>query len=93
MALDRETLKQDLKVWITQELGLRRAPADIKDDAPLFGKGSEGLGIDSLDALQLGAAAEVKWGVKVPLDEDRAASARVLASVDSLADFILAHGK
>ncbi|HLV64980.1 MAG TPA: phosphopantetheine-binding protein [Polyangiaceae bacterium] len=76
-------LVHELKVLIIEELDLRaRTPSDIEDDAPLFG---EGLGLDSLDALQLAMAVEERYGVKVPEgDESRA----VFASVAALAEFV-----
>ena len=70
-----------------EELNLEgKTPADIDDGAPLFG---EGLGLDSLDALQLAVAVEESFGVRVPegeealvgstLDEDALAAAAAAA--------------
>ena len=54
--MDVGTLKTELKSLIVRELNLEgRDPATIQDDAPLFG---DGLGLDSLDALQLAMAIE-----------------------------------
>ena len=88
MEQDHQALTQELKEWITQELGLRRPASDIGDDVPLFGKENGGLGIDSLDALQLASSAEVRWGVKLPLEDGRHDSSHPLASVRNLARFI-----
>lgn len=63
------------------------APADIDTDAPLFG---EGLGLDSIDALQLVVAMEKDFGVVVP---DAATGTTVFASVRSMADYIAANRK
>lgn len=63
------------------------APADIDSDAPLFG---EGLGLDSIDALQLVVAMEKDFGVVVP---DAATGTKVFASVRSMADYIAANRK
>lgn len=63
------------------------APADIETDAPLFG---EGLGLDSIDALQLVVAMEKDFGVVVP---DAATGTKVFASVRSMADYIAANRK
>ncbi|WP_298438204.1 phosphopantetheine-binding protein [Geobacter sp.] len=63
------------------------APADIDTDAPLFG---EGLGLDSIDALQLVVAMEKDFGVVVP---DAATGTKVFASVRSMADYIAANRK
>jgi acyl carrier protein len=86
--MDRESLKLDLKRLIIGELDLRdRTEADIDDNGSLFG---EGLGLDSLDALQLAVAVEEKFSVTIPEDE-RAKT--IFASVAALADHILAHKK
>jgi acyl carrier protein len=59
--------------------------ADIETDAPLFG---EGLGLDSIDALQLVVGMENSFGVVVP---DAAVGTRVFQSVRSMADYIAQH--
>jgi acyl carrier protein len=83
MVMDRETLKRDLKRLIIEELDLRtHTEASIVDDAPLFG---EGLGLDSLDALQLAVAVEERFGVTIPEDERAKA---IFASVSALTDHI-----
>ncbi|MBL8743944.1 MAG: hypothetical protein JNK04_22705 [Myxococcales bacterium] len=61
-----------------------KKPADIDDAAPLFGAG---LGLDSLDALQLAMIVEEKFGVKVPEGEPARA---IFASVDALVAHIVA---
>lgn len=61
------------------------APADIDTDAPLFG---EGLGLDSIDALQLVVAMEKQFGVVVP---DAATGTKVFQSVRTMADYIAEH--
>lgn len=63
------------------------SPAEIEDDAPLF---SEGLGLDSIDALQLVVAMEKEFGVVVP---DAATGSTVFASVRAMAAYIAAHRK
>ncbi len=63
------------------------SPDEIETDAPLFG---EGLGLDSIDALQLVVAMEKEFGVVVP---DAATGSKVFASVQSMADFIAANKK
>jgi acyl carrier protein len=56
--------------------------ADIETDAPLFG---EGLGLDSIDALQLVVGMENQFGVVVP---DAAVGTKVFQSVRTMADYI-----
>ncbi|MBI2892621.1 MAG: acyl carrier protein [Deltaproteobacteria bacterium] len=76
-------LKQKIKEALVEELDLEgMSPAQIEDDAPLFG---EGLGLDSLDALQLAMAVEERFGVQVP-DGDQGRTA--FASVTALAEYI-----
>ncbi|BCS54303.1 phosphopantetheine-binding protein [Geobacter sp. SVR] len=58
------------------------APEEIDSDAPLFG---EGLGLDSIDALQLVVAMEKEFGTVVP---DAATGSKVFASVRSMAAYI-----
>ena len=58
------------------------SPGEIDSDAPLFG---EGLGLESIDALQLVVAMEKEFGAVVP---DAASGTKVFASVRSMATFI-----
>lgn len=62
-------------------------PDDIETDAPLFG---EGLGLDSIDALQLVVAMEKEFGAVVP---DAATGTKVFRSVRTMAEFITEEGK
>jgi acyl carrier protein len=74
-----------IKELIVDELDLRNKNAsEIEDDAPLFG---EGLGLDSLDALQLVVAIEERFGVSIPEGE---AAKRVLSSVSTIAAHVTA---
>ncbi|MHB8056594.1 MAG: phosphopantetheine-binding protein [Desulfuromonadaceae bacterium] len=63
------------------------SPDEIETDAPLFG---EGMGLDSIDALQLVVAMEKEFGVVVP---DAATGSSVFASVRSMAGYIAEHRK
>ena len=87
MSQDRAALIASIKRALIEELDLRgKTEADIDTSAPLFG---EGLGLDSLDALQLAMAIEERFGVTVPEGEG---GRSVFASVDAIADFLLAAG-
>lgn len=63
------------------------SPDEIDSDAPLFG---EGLGLDSIDALQLVVAMEKQFGVVVP---DAATGTKVFASVRAMAAYIAENRK
>jgi acyl carrier protein len=79
-----DVVKAKLKEIIISELNLEgKAPDDIDDTAPLFG---EGLGLDSLDALQLAMAVEEHFGVQVPEGDE---ARPIFASVNALADHIV----
>jgi len=80
-----ETLKPEIKELIVKSLRLTIAPSQIADDIPLF---RDGLGLDSIDALELVLEIERRFGVTIG-DEDL--GKRVLRSVDSIAEFIREH--
>jgi acyl carrier protein len=77
-------LKREIKALLVSELNLAgRDPDKIEDDAPLFGSG--GLGLDSLDALQIAMLVEERFGVRVPEGDE---ARPIFQSVASLAAFI-----
>jgi acyl carrier protein len=79
-----QDLKFELKKQIIEELNLPDIkPEDISDDAPLFG---DGLGLDSIDALELVVLMEKYHGVKIP---DETVGRKVLASINSMAEYII----
>jgi acyl carrier protein len=83
--MDPDSLKLEVKRLLIRELDLRgRTEADIDDAAPLFGTG---LGLDSLDALQIAAALQERYGIEIP---DGAEARSIFASVDAIAAHILA---
>jgi len=71
-----------VKELIVRRLKLEIEPSTIQDDAPLFG---EGLGLDSIDALELVLGLEQEFGIKV---EDEEVGVKAFASVNALVDFI-----
>ena len=82
-ALNQVDLKCRLKMMIIEGLKLEdKRPEDIVDGAPIF---VEGLGLDSIDALELVVLVEEHFGVTIP-NEDVGQVA--FASIDALADFI-----
>src|SRR3982751_5693385 len=79
-------LTSEIKALLVSELNLSsRDPSSIEDDAPLFGTG--GLGLDSLDALQIAMLVEEKFGIRVPEGDE---ARPIFRSVSSLSDFIAA---
>lgn len=77
-------LEQEIKELLVSALSLEDIIAkDIDTDAPLF---VEGLGLDSIDALELGLALQKRYGVV--MSSDAAAMRRHFASVSSLAAFV-----
>lgn len=77
--MEETDLKQKVKNIIVENLMLQVTAAEIGDDLPLFGPG--GLGLDSVDALQLVVALDKHFGVKIP---DPAAAKKVLQNVNSI---------
>ena len=82
--MDKESLKSELKSLLVNTLHLEDiGPDDIQDNAPLFGKG---LGLDSVDALEIVVALEKTYSVVI---EDEEVGKNAFASIDVLADFVL----
>jgi acyl carrier protein len=77
-------LKEEIKRTVVRSLRLPMAPEDIADDISLFG---EGLGLDSIDVLELVLEIERTFGVAIA---DEQTGARVLRNVNSIANFITA---
>ncbi|HEY2404869.1 MAG TPA: phosphopantetheine-binding protein [Polyangiaceae bacterium] len=78
-------LKSEVKRALIEELDLRgRTEADLDESAPLFGAG---LGLDSLDALQLAMAIEERFGVKIPEGDE---GKRIFASINAIVAHIVA---
>ena len=75
-------LKQEVKQALVRSLRLPIPPEEIGDGMPLFG---EGLGLDSIDVLELVLEIERSFGVSIA---DEQTGTRVLRSVDAIADFI-----
>lgn len=76
--------KQRIKVLIVENLMLQLTAADIANDTRLFGP--EGLGLDSVDALQLVVALDKNFGLKIA---DTSEAKKILQSVDTMAEAVL----
>jgi acyl carrier protein len=80
---DTTALKERIKALMVENLMLQVTAAEIGDDLPLFGAG--GLGLDSVDALQLVVALDKNFGLKIP---DPAAAKQTLQSVNTIAEAV-----
>jgi acyl carrier protein len=80
-------LRDRIKEMMVENLMLKVSKEEIADDLPLFGP--EGLGLDSIDALELVVSLEKKFGVSVP-NSDTARQA--LATVNSIHDYVVEQG-
>jgi acyl carrier protein len=80
---DHQELKRKLKELLVSGLRLQDlAPDGIADDQPIF---VEGLGLDSIDALELVVLIEEHFGIAIP---DEELGKKAFASINALADFI-----
>ena len=81
-----DELKRQLKQQIIEVLALEEInPEDIVDSEPLFG---EGLGLDSIDALELIVLMEKNYGIRL---NNPAEGKAIFASLDTMADYIAQH--
>lgn len=86
--MDNDRLKAEIKALIVAELNLQgRDPSSIDDGATLFGDPRDGLGLDSLDALQLAIGIEERFGVRLPEGDE---ARPVFRSVSTIAEFVAA---
>jgi acyl carrier protein len=84
--MEREELKLQLKNHIIKYLNLlEMTPDDIKDDQPLFG---DGLGLDSIDSIELIVLLEREYGIKIQDPKD---GRKILADINSMLDYIQEH--
>lgn len=83
-----EELIEQLKKQIIEQLNLEDLePDDIDPDEPLFG---DGLGLDSIDALELIVLLERQYGIKI---ENPKEGQKIFYSVRTMAEFITEHRK
>lgn len=81
-----QDLKLKLKELLVEHLNLKDTrPEDIGDDQPIFG---EGLGLDSIDALELIVMLQQHFGIRLTKADN---GPQVLATINSMADYITAH--
>ena len=81
--MNKQELQRQVKELIISALDLEdMTPDDIETSQPLF---KEGLGLDSIDALELGMAIKKKFGVDFNEGED---NKKIFASVEAISDYI-----
>ena len=79
-----QTLIDELKTLLIDGLHLEDITADeIDSEEPLFG---DGLGLDSIDALEIAVLLDRQYGIKITSEEDK--NRQIFASLASLADFV-----
>ena len=83
-----ENLRDAIKEMMVENLMLKVPKEEIADDLPLFGP--NGLGLDSIDALELVVSLEKTFGVTVPNSET---ARQALATVNALYDYVVANRK
>ena len=82
------TIRKDLKEMLVRDLSLEDInPSDIKDDEILFG---EGLGLDSLDAVEIVVLLQRNFGIEVKNMEQ---GKELFYSIDTIANYIYANRK
>ncbi len=86
--MSETNLRETIKEMMVENLMLKVSKEEIGDDLPLFGP--DGLGLDSIDALELVVSLEKQFGVSVPNSET---ARQALATVNSIHDYVVAHGK
>jgi acyl carrier protein len=81
--VDKDEMRGQLKTLMIESLNLQGMTPDmIADETPLFG---EGMGLDSVDALELAVAVEKRFGIRIA---DEGAAREAFASIASLAAFV-----
>jgi acyl carrier protein len=80
------TLTGEVAGLIVEALNLDIAPRDIDPDQPLYG---EGLGLDSIDILEIALVVSKQYGVQLRADSEE--NQRIFGSLRQLVDYIIAH--
>ncbi|HZV97486.1 MAG TPA: phosphopantetheine-binding protein [Methylophilaceae bacterium] len=87
-SIPSQALLQDIATLIVQSLNLETAPDEIDPDAPLYG---EGLGLDSIDILEVALVVSKKYGLKLKADNEN--NHQIFSSLRNLAAYVERHGQ
>ena len=79
-------LTAEVAALIVEALNLDVAPADVDPGAPLYG---EGLGLDSIDILEIALVVSKQYGVQLRADSEE--NERIFGSLRQLGEYIIAH--
>ena len=83
--LANELKQMIIEVLVLEDVGVD----DIENDAPLFGESDHGLGLDSIDALELGLALKKRYGIILSAEDDETHSH--FSSVNALVNLVKSH--
>ena len=86
MTIADTPLLQEVAALLVDALNLDTAAADIDPEAPLYG---DGLGLDSIDILEVALVVSKRYGFQLRSDDEQ--NVRIFSSLASLADHIAAH--
>ena len=86
LAADAAEVRRHLATLITQALNLDVSPTDIDPDAPLYG---EGLGLDSIDILEVALVVAKEYSIQLKADSEE--NHAIFRSLNALADFVVAQ--
>ena len=85
-ASEQSPLENELAVLLVESLNLEVAPSEIDPSAPLYG---EGLGLDSIDILEVALEVSRKYGFQLRSDDER--NQQIFSSLRSLAAHVAQH--
>jgi len=85
-AAEVAVVRRDLATLITQALNLEVAPGDIDPVAPLYG---EGLGLDSIDILEVALVISKEYGIELKADSEQ--NHVIFSSLNALSEFVVAQ--
>ena len=83
---EQTPLEHELAALLVEALNLEVAPGEIAPDAPLYG---EGLGLDSIDILEVALEVSRKYGFQLRSDDER--NQQIFSSLRSLASHVAEH--